>query len=475
MRNVDWSLLYLISEWTIRITMLIYVPQRRSAAAARTWLLFIFLLPWPGLAFYALVGRIRLPARRLQMQQATARRIRLAQSQIGERVTVMPALPPALHTIPDQARRLGDFEPFAGNQLELLTAYEGTIDRLVADIDEARETVHLLTYIFRPDATGRRVSQALIRAAHRGVVCRVLLDAVGSRRALSRLAPALRAAGVEVRRALPVSLFRRNAARFDLRNHRKIVVIDGAIGYCGSQNIADPCFVPGYPNEELVVRVTGPVTSQLQAVFLADHYLETGQVLDRGPLFPALKMTGRSPAQLVPSGPGYGQENGRDLIISLFYAARERIFITTPYFVPDEPFLQAILAAKQRRGVDVHLVLSRHANQLISQLAQRSFYEELLAADVSIHLYQPHFLHAKSLTVDDHIAVVGSTNMDIRSFALNAEINLLVYDQVFNEELRRIQKRYVECSETLRLDVWRRRLPASRVVQNTARLMDSFL
>jgi cardiolipin synthase A/B len=472
---IDWSFLYLCSEWVIRLTMLLYVPQRRSASAARTWLLFIFLLPWPGLVIYALVGRIRVPAFRRTLQEQAAEQINKAQAQIGAQTVAKIELPLQLQIIPQQAKRLGMFEPFDGNAFEFLRDYEGSINRLIQDIDSAGKQVHLLTYIYRTDRIGRRMTDAIKRAAQRGVVCRLLLDAVGSRVALKQFGPELREAGAEVRSMLPVGLFRRKGERFDLRNHRKITVIDGTIGYVGSQNIADPNFVKKYPNEELVARVTGPVVSQLQATFLGDHYLETEQVLDREELFPDLKPTGNSPAQLLPSGPGYGQENGRELIISMLYEARRRVVITTPYFIPDEPFLNAICAAGRRENVRVHLVVSKHANQLISQLAQRSYYDDLLEAGIRVHLYRPHFLHAKLLTIDDDLALIGSTNMDIRSFALNAEINVLIYDRQLVERLKEVQDDYFRNSDELTLADWQKRSVLQRVVQNTARLMDSFL
>jgi cardiolipin synthase len=245
----DWSLLYLISEWAIRFVMLIYVPQKRSAAASRTWLLFIFLLPWPGLILYWLFGRIYLPARRVHMQERASRFIREAQAQIGARVAAEPGLSPTLLGIPELARQLGDFEALAGNRVELLAGYSATINRIIADIDSAKQHVHLLFYIFLADESGQRVGKALVRAAKRGVKCRVLMDAVGSREGLQRLAPLLRSEGIEVLEMLPVGLFRRNAARFDLRNHRKLVVVDGTTGYTGSQNIVNPEFVKGYPND----------------------------------------------------------------------------------------------------------------------------------------------------------------------------------------------------------------------------------
>src|SRR6202047_1065830 len=201
---IDSSFLYLCSEWAIRLVMLIYVPRSRSAAASRTWLLFIFLLPWPGLFLYWLFGRIYLPARRIHMQERSSRFIREAQAQIGARVTVDPDLSPTLRCIPELAHQLGDFETLAGNRIELLVDYTATIDRIIADIDSAQRHVHLLFYIFLAGESGQRVGDALIRAAGRGVQCRVLMDAVGSRKGLQCLAPVLRAKGIEVLETLPV-------------------------------------------------------------------------------------------------------------------------------------------------------------------------------------------------------------------------------------------------------------------------------
>jgi len=435
---MHWSVVYLISEWVIRLTMLVYVPRQRTAAAARAWLLLIFLLPWPGMVFYALVGRAYLPKDRLARQERASKKIRIVQGQMLARPPSLPGLPPNVSPLAALAARLGDSEPIHGNRVELLTDYEGSIGRLVADIDAARRHAHLLYYIFEDDATGRRVAAALARAAARGVKCRVLLDAVGSKRGLRRLAPKMRRDGIEVTALLPAGIFRRNAARFDLRNHRKIAVIDGATGYSGSQNICDGEFVKGFPNQELAARLEGPAVWQLQAVFLADYYLETNRVLDEMEIFPKPSRSGDSIAQALPSGPGYGRENAQELLIALLYEARERAVLTTPYFVPDEPFLEAMRTAA-RRGVAVHLVVSQHANQRLTQLAQRSFYDELLAAGVKIHLYGPRFLHAKNLTIDGDVALVGSANIDIRSFALNEEISMLFYDSGVVSELHRIQ------------------------------------
>lgn len=463
--------LYVLSEWVIRLIMLVYVPQRRSPAAARTWLLLIFLLPWPGFLLYAVIGRIKFPAWRFARQREVSgiirewQRTRPVASESGGPGGSVPAL----------VHALGDFRALEGNTIELLPDYDASIARLAAEIDGARESVHLLYYIFADDDRGGTVVNAVLRAKARGVECRVLVDAVGSRKfELSALLAKLRAAGIPAHEALPAGLFRRGAARFDLRNHRKVAVIDQRVAFTGSQNLVNPGFVPGYPNEELVSRVTGPVVLQLQVVFLQDWFFETGEL----PLDPKdVEMpaaTGGSVAQVLPSGPGYERENAQELLVHLFHRAERRIVITTPYFVPDTPFLQALRTAV-RRGVEVRLVVAYPVDKWVMALAQRSYFDELLAAGVRIHMYRPHFLHAKHVSIDDDLAIVGSVNMDIRSFALNAEVALLVYDPEVVSALRAVQERYFAHSTELTAEAWARRPVWVRVAQNTARLGDSLL
>jgi len=471
---MHWEFLYYASEWAIRLVMLVYVPQRRDPAASRAWLLLIFLLPWPGLVVYALFGRAFLPRRRLQRQRLVELHLREKRDSLRAILGAAEDLPPGVCPVAILGEDLGGFRPLGGNSVELLPDYSGAIDRLVADIDASTSTAHLLFYIFEDDGTGRRVAESLVRAAKRGVTCRVMMDALGSKRGIRALAPMLQASGVEVTPALPVGLFRRHTARYDLRNHRKIAVLDGRVGYAGSQNIVDGRFVKGYPNEELWARVEGPVVLQLQAVFLTDHFCETGAMFDGPECFPMAPAAGVSSCQVVPSGPSFRRENGQELIVEMLYTARERVCITTPYFIPDEPFLEAIRTAA-RRGIEVHLVVSMHANQPISQLAQQAYYDDLLEVGVVIHLYRPHFLHAKHITIDGEVALVGSTNMDIRSFALNEEVNLLVYDPAVVAQVRNIQERYFSDSERLSADSWARRPLWDKVAQNTARLLDSLL
>lgn len=463
----------------IVVIMLLYVPQKRTPAASRAWLLLIFFQPILGLILYIAIGRIYVSKKRLALQRKSAKVIAEVQQRFHLDVRQnRPDLSPSVEHVVTMAEELGDFTVLGGNHFELLTDYDEAIDRLIGDIDSAEYSAHLLYYIFANDTTGGRVADALVRAAARGVTCRVLMDGLGSRPALRTLAPRMRAAGVEVHAVLkPGGLLRRGLARFDLRNHRKIVVIDQQIGYMGSQNLVDKDFKKGIVYDELVTRVTGPVLIQWQAVFFSDRFLETEMIptpASEPRLFAFPAPTGSSAAQTLPSGPGYHSGTTGRLLIGLLYAARERVVLTTPYFVPDEAVFQAILTTA-RRGVEVHLVVSRAADQLLVSLAQKSYYADLLDAGVKIHLYHPHFLHAKHMTFDDSVALIGSSNIDVRSLELNAESSVLIYDPQVVAEVFAVEEDYFARSELLTLARWNQRPIYAKLAQNIARLFDSFL
>jgi cardiolipin synthase len=463
-------------EWIIRIAMIVIVPFRRSPDAAKGWLLLILFEPILGLALYLVFGRRRLPAWRLKRAAA----FRALASPIRARLldhpnTFHPAQHPAIAPGIHLAERLGEMPILGGNSVEVLSDYDGILDRLVADIDAARAHVHLLFYIIADDAVAGRVIAALERAAARGVACRVLADALGSRGVrFVTLLPGMHAAGIEAFETMRVAFFRQRGARMDLRNHRKIAVVDGRIGYTGSLNLVDPNFKPGLTYEELMVRATGPVVLELQAVFAQDWYLETGQPLESGNPFPDPELTGAVPAQVLPSSPLFARPNNQRLIVALVNAARQRAVITTPYFIPDEALLQALTTAVLR-GVDVKLVVPAQDDQLLVSNAQKSYYGELLRSGVGICRYGKRFLHAKHATIDDDIAWIGSSNMDIRSFALNSEVVLLAYDRGVCAKLREVQERYFAEGEWLDADAWDKAPLIRQVGWNLARMFSSVL
>jgi cardiolipin synthase len=470
-----WAWLFFVSEWAIRLAMLVAVPFRRTPVAAKGWLLLIFFEPWVGLLLYLLIGRAKLT----RWQRAQLAKLPQAMAGVVSRLTndpnvFHPEVDRALSQAVTLAENLGGMPILGGNAVELLIDYDGILARLVADIDRAENHAHLLFYIFADDRATAPVVEALGRAAKRGVRCRVLADAIGARAGLRTLRPRLTALGVEVREMLPVRLWPWKKARLDLRNHRKIAVIDGRVGYTGSQNLVAAAFKDGVTYEELVVRVTGPVILDLQYVFAADWFLETGEVLDGEAEFPSPEIAGGVPAQALASGPAFPTQNNQRLIVALVHGAARRVVLTTPYFIPDEPLLQAMQTAVLR-GVEVHLVVSEKEDQFFVSLAQKSYYEELLEAGVQIHLYRKNFLHAKHLSIDDSVALIGTSNLDIRSFALNAEVMLMIYDPGVVARLAAEQERYYANSRLLTLAEWEQRSFGSKFAQNLARLLSPLL
>ncbi len=485
---LNFSFLYLLVNWTIRIVMFVVVPYRRTAAAAYAWLLLIFILPIPGFILYALIGSPKLSAkRRLQQKisdQTMGEDIKRLHEDSRYSSVLLPPISDRYSSTVKLNEHLGGLPACGGNSCEMFTDYYLTIERIVQDIDAAESYVHIEYYIFSTDETGSKVIEALGRAVKRGVKCRVLADHIGNIFEMNTLLKRLRAYGVEAHRMLPIDVFDNEWSRLDLRNHRKIIVIDGKIGYTGSQNIINNTYnerknkLKGLQYEELVVRLGGPVVLELLSIFMADWYSETEQPYSEE-AYPELSLNtyiaGDVVAQALPSGPGQDTENNKLLFISLMHQAREKIVIVTPYFVPDQSLLDT-LSISAHRGIDVRLIVSGIGDQFIVEHAQRSYYDELLEAGVHIHLYNPPvLLHAKTLSIDDDIAVIGSSNMDMRSFYLDLEVSMLFYDREVVKELRSVESAYFRNSREIDLLTWEKRPFLTKVIENTTRMMSDVI
>jgi cardiolipin synthase len=471
--DFPWSLgtWLLIADWIIRVAALLWIPARTTPAAARSWMLLVGFVPMLGLPLYLLFGHPWLSRERVRRQALASQVIREEQAPL-KHLRWTPPGDGADGEMAPLLERQGDFMPTRGNAVRLLDDYDGSLRALIADIDQAKERVHLLYYLMFDDRVGDAVAAALKRAAARGVQCRLLLDAVGAKRGLRRYAGELRLAGVQVHDLLPGGLRWRRSGRMDLRNHRKIAVIDNAAAYVGSQNLAEAEFVRGFPNRELVARVQGPVVAHLEAVFASDWFIETGERLDVSPTAPVAHAD--VAAQLLPSGPAYPFANARDAVNALIHLAKRKLVLVTPYFVPDDATLSALRIAALS-GVDVQLILSKSNNQRLTSWAQESYYDELLASGARIALYRPRFLHAKHLSVDDGMALVGSINLDIRSFALNAEIGLLCYDRGVVARMREVEASYLADADSVSPARWKRRPAWRRSRDGIARLADSLM
>ncbi len=460
------ALTYLLFEWVIRIAMIVILPLRRSPEAARSWLLLVLFLPVPGLILYRFIGRAQFPGwRKARFTEDLPHRMQVAEA--------LSAYPGKAGPIAPLVGALGGFPACGGNTVDLLTDYDGTIAAMARTIDSAEHCVHLQTYIFADDRTGRTIADALARAHARGVAVHVLVDALGSRQWAKRSMALLHAAGIPARLVLPVRFALLRRARTDLRNHRKLCSIDGRIAFVGSQNIVNRDFKPQIVNDELVARVEGPVVAAFDAMFASDWYLETGERIATIP-GPIPIAEGPAVLQAMPSGPDFGTAGYERLLVELVHEAREEVTIVSPYLIPDDALLTAVRNAVAR-SVAVNLIVSHVVDQRLVRLAQRSYYQELLEAGVRIYRYRSHLLHTKAVAVDRTVGIVGSSNADMRSFALNAEISLILHGGDTVAPLLDVLHNYVEHSDRLPLAAWRSRPHPTRVIENLARLVSPLL
>ncbi|WP_062078682.1 cardiolipin synthase [Demequina globuliformis] len=476
-----WPLITVV-ELAISVVALIYIPRGRKPTAAMAWLLLIFLTPFVGLALYLLIGNFRLPRKRRAAQErataAIAERADAGALTVGGDETNVPRW---LQRVTHQNTSLTALPMVGGSRAQLLEDYQGSIDAMAEAIDEARDYVHIQFYIVAWDHTTRGFFAAMERAVQRGVTVRFLADHIASRRipgAKDTFAE-LDRMGVQWSWMLPVRPLKGQYQRPDLRNHRKLVVIDGTHAFIGSQNLisrdynAAKNIKRGLQWQELVACLDGPVVAQVDAVFHSDWYFETGEVLGDSERVEAAALTtvdGDLQCQMVPSGPAYETEVNLRLFLALIHGAHERVIITSPYFVPNEAMIYAITSACQR-GLEVQLFVSELGDQGTVYHAQRSYYETLLRAGVRIFLYPaPYILHSKHVSIDDDIAVIGSSNMDIRSFTLNAEMSLVVRGASFVSQMREVEQRYRDAGRELTLDEWMSEPARSRFLDGVFRL-----
>jgi len=478
MELLFWTQLLVASEWIIRLIMLpVVVLRQEKPATCLAWLAVVFFEPWVGLGLYLLVGENRLGRRRLAKRQQRRLLLNATGYADVEPDHVLGSEAAAeLRVLVHMAGRVGGLPVVAGNSIALMSDTDVAIDRLVAEIDAARHHVHLLFYIIKDDAVGQRVAEALVRAVRRGVVCRVLADGAGSRKLFRRFAPSLRQQGVHIFSVLPVTLWRLPFARLDLRNHRKLAVIDGRVAFTGSQNIVEATY--GHKRagawHDVMARITGPVVRQLQGIFVEDWFYESGELLEDAALFPPSKPDGPIAVQVVPTGPDRPTELFQDLIVRSIFLARRRVVITSPYFIPNEAMLLALRLAALR-GVQVDLVIPRHSDHRMVDAARSFYCEYLMRYGVHVFLYREGMLHAKTLTVDDELAMFGSANYDIRSFDLNFELNLFVHAEQAVQDMHRLQQSYLDQSQPATMDDWPTRTLLGRLKVNLAKLFSPLL
>jgi cardiolipin synthase len=439
----------LILLYAVQFTMVLRVLLRRGLlpTVRLGWVMVIALVPVAGLLLYLFFGEIRLARTKSQ-------RMSLVRQHFAAVMTWRPgdtAAPDGLaRTVFAAGQATGGFPPVPGNRATLLPEGDAQIEDLIGTVDSASHTVHICFYIWLPDTLGTRLAEAAMRAAARGVAVRILVDDLGSRPLIrSPLWPRMQDAGLHVARAFPLGnpavsvLFQ----RLDLRNHRKVAVVDNRIAWVGSRNGADAAFAPKArfgPWVDILMRIEGPLVRQMQAVFLQDWLLYANEEDHLADLLavPQAPIPGGFTGQVIATGPDQSIVGLSDTMSAMLYAARDTVVVTTPYYVPDQQ-TQSALCAAALRGVDVSLILPARNDNWIVGAASQSHYEDLLACGVRLHAFHPGLLHSKILTVDQRLALVGSTNMDRRSFNLNYENSLLIDSVDITASLDALQDSYI--------------------------------
>jgi len=447
----------------------VLLRPHREPASRIAWVVVVIALPLLGILAYLFFGETNIGRRRAaRLRESIARLPVWSEAAGANLMSLQNDLPQHYLHLFQAGETVNGFAPVGGNRGHLLPDSNATIDAIVADIDAAQNHVHLLFYIWLTDNNGYKVVDALKRAAARGVTCRAMADDVGSSSMIgSKHWQAMRAAGVLLAVALPIGnpLLRLLKGRIDLRNHRKIIVIDNHVTYCGSQNCADPEFrtKPKYaPWVDAMIRFEGPIARQNQYLFTSDWMAETDEDISDLLREPTQSTQNGFTAQVIGTGPTVRYSAMPEMFETLIYSARRELVISTPYYVPDES-MQGALCASARRGVATSIIFPARNDSWIVAAASRSYYADLLAAGVRIFEYEGGLLHTKSLTVDGEVTLIGSANMDRRSFELNFENNILFYDQALTADLRRRQESYINSSRVVAVDMveswtWQHRL-----------------
>jgi len=460
------------------------IMSRRSVGETLAWIMLVLAIPVLGWILYLLVGELRLGSYRAKKIQQLARSVKTRLNTLDQYGTsiLWERLGPDCEQLARAGRQMLQVPALPGNKLELFDQWQKVYDQLIQDIDSAQVNCDFQFYIWHPQGRTSEVVSAIERACERGVTCRILVDSLGSWPFLhSQDAQRLRDAGADVLEALPSRLWRLPFVRYDLRMHRKIVVIDDRLAWTGSLNLVDPRYFKREAGVgqwvDAMARVQGPAVEALAITFQTDWQIESVANVDQLPDLTGdqpLCDCGASVVQVLPSGPAYSVEAIEQLLITAVYMAREELVITSPYFVPSESLTMALSSAAQR-GVRVMVIVPAKVDSLLVRYASGAFKGDLLDAGVQIALFNGGLLHTKSVTIDRKTSLFGTLNMDPRSLRLNFEITLAVYDPIFTSQLRQLQEQYLQHSEWLDAEQWRKRPIALRFLENLAQLLSPLL
>lgn len=466
-----FTVLYAVS---IVATIVVIIGENRNPVKSLAWVTVLILLPLVGLLLYLFFGR-SLKGKHL-ISRSRQRRLRATNAPVRVDVDQLPLTDVSRQQI-SLVNNLTGSQYYTGNHIEVFTQGKDKFDALKRDLEAATDHIHLQYYIFENDRIGKEIRDILVRKARDGVKVRVMYDHVGSFTINAAFFKRMRREGIEAHPFLKLTL-PKLANRLNWRNHRKVVVIDGRVGYIGGMNIADR-YVTGNRREsawrDTHLRITGPAVAALQYSFVVDwNYMSRDLLAETMPEIGEIDYHCSEGMQIVPSGPTEQLNNISMVFIKAITLAKHTVFIQTPYFLPSDALLKALQSAALA-GVDVRLMMPRNPDSWLLRLASGSYIKECLLAGVKVYFYEPTMMHSKLVLIDDEFVTTGSTNFDFRSFEHNFECNALVYSREFNRKMRAIfAEDQRQCTRII-FSHWRRRPLAVKAFESLARLLSPIL
>jgi len=474
--TIEQILAYIIPilVWIVTITITLrLVIKKQSVPTMLSWLIVIYVFPVVGIIAYLIFGEINLGKHRAAMFEQLKPKYMDWFKHLSHCDNLINTQTNLLYRpIFDLANQRLGIPCILGNELHILDTPESIMRSIIDDINQAEKSINMVFYIWSAQGLVNEVTQALINAQQRGVIIHILLDSVGSRAFLkSAECQVMRDNGIEVTETLHVNLFRMFFNRIDLRQHRKIIVIDNQISYTGSMNMVDPKFFKKDSNVgewiDIMVRINGPVSAVLNGLHAWDWEIETRVKLPLEepdcPLLP-LEQNNSHAVQILATGPCFPDDLMVQSLAIAIFSARKSIVITSPYFVPSHNIAEALRIAALR-GVEVSIIIPKENDSLMVHWASRTFFDDLLAAGVKIYHFNQGLLHTKSMLIDNRLALVGTVNMDMRSFLLNFEVTMVVEDPAFANEISLLHEGYIKNSALIDYAQWRKRSVYQRIIE----------
>jgi cardiolipin synthase len=457
----------IIYIFTVLSIVVVVISENRNPIKTVAWIMAVIFLPVIGIIWYLIFGQ-DVTKKHVISKRIYSRLKKRPLDEIGAQEEFI--IPEDYISLITLLKNIDHSPLLGGNDVKIFTNGQDKFDSLFADIANAKKHIHVEYYALLDDEIGKKFQEALIEKAREGLEIRIIYDSFGSRKAKKNYYEEYRKAGIETEPFLKLA-FPALTSRINYRNHRKIVVIDGRIGYVGGMNVADR-YIHGFEWgcwRDTHARIEGKGVQGLQSAFLLDWYFVSQTLITSRKYFPPLEIYGNIPMQIVESGP-LKEENGIPFgILQAIYNAKKSIFIQTPYFLPPDAMIKALHAAAIR-GVDVRIMLSERSDMQLVQLASRSYIQEMLENGAKIYFYKKGFLHSKLMVFDDSLTLVGSVNFDSRSLEQNFEIGAFIYDEETGKQARRIFIADQHDCEQIFLKNWIKRPSLERFFESCVRL-----